>query len=65
MYPMYLGVLWVGGYTFGGVYGIAHGWKAAASPHYLVRFNSVMNGLSKYGSTLGNSLAIIGINFTS
>ena len=40
------------------------GWKGAANSNYKIRFNSVMNAFSKRGSALGNSLAIVGREYT-
>jgi len=54
------GIMWLGGYVSGGLYGFVEGWRGAASPNYKIRFNSVMNAFSKRGSYLGNSLGIIG-----
>lgn len=54
------GVFWIGGFTSGGLYGLVEGWKAAASPNYKIRFNSVMNALSRRGSVLGSTLGVIG-----
>mmetsp|Transcript_8286 Transcript_8286/g.12354 ORF Transcript_8286/g.12354 Transcript_8286/m.12354 type:complete len:192 (+) Transcript_8286:5-580(+) len=59
------GVFWVSGYTFGGCYGLVEGWKAAASPHYLVRFNSVMNSFSRRGTNIGNALGTIAFLHTA
>ena len=38
----------------------APGWSAATSPSARIRFNSVMNGVSKRGSKLGNAVGSIG-----
>lgn len=54
------GVLWLGGFSAGGVYGFAEGWRNAASPNYKIRFNSVMNSFSRRGTILGNNLGIVG-----
>lgn len=54
------GVLWLGGYVAGGSYGFVTGWKNAANPNMKIRFNSVMNAFSKYGTSAGNGLGIIG-----
>lgn len=54
------GVLWLGGFTAGSIYGTVEGLRNAGSTSYKVRFNSVMNGISKRGSTLGSSLGILG-----
>lgn len=55
------GVFWLGGFSAGSVYGFQEGWRGAASPIYRIRFNSVMNAMSKRGSTLGNALGVIGM----
>lgn len=54
------GVVWLGGFATAGAYGFVEGWKSATSSNYKIRFNSVMNAVSKRGSTLANSLAVIG-----
>jgi hypothetical protein len=59
------GVLWLGGFSSGGAYGFVEGWRNATSPNYKIRFNSVMNGVSKRGTLLGNNLGIIGFLHTS
>lgn len=55
-----MGVLWLGGFTAGGAYGFVEGWRNAASPTYKIRFNSVMNAVSKRGASLGSSLGVVG-----
>ena len=59
------GVLWLGGFIGGVSYGFVDGWRSAASPNYKIRFNSVMNAVSKYGSKVGNGLGIIGNSWLS
>lgn len=54
------GVCWVGGFAVGGTAGLVEGWRSAVNPNWKVKFNSVLNGLSKQGSRLGNGLGIIG-----
>jgi hypothetical protein len=54
------GILWLGGFAAGGMYGFVEGWKSAASPNYKIRINSVMNGLTRRGSVAGSTLGIIG-----
>ena len=54
------GLCWLGGFSAGGVYGFSEGWRKAANPNFKIRFNSVMNAVSRRGSTLGNALGIIG-----
>jgi hypothetical protein len=59
------GVCWLGGFTAGGIYGFSEGWRNAANPNLKIRFNSIMNAISKRGSTLGNALGVIGEYFCS
>ena len=54
------GAFWLGGFTLGGLYGAQEGYRGAASPIARIRFNSVMNAMSRRGSLLGNSLGVIG-----
>ncbi len=54
------GIFWIAGFASGGLYGFVEGWKTAASPNYKIRFNSVMNAISRRGSVLGSSLGILG-----
>ena len=55
------GAFWLTGFSVGSIYGFQEGWRGAASPIAKIRFNSVMNAISKRGSTLGNGLGVIGI----
>ena len=57
------GAFWLSGFTAGSIYGFQEGWRGAASPIMRIRFNSVMNGMSRRGSTLGNALGVIGTTF--
>ena len=54
------GAFWLGGFSAGSLYGFQEGWRGAASPIARIRFNSVMNAMSRRGSTLGNALGVIG-----
>ena len=54
------GSFWLGGFAAGGLYGFAEGWRGAASPTLRIRINSVLNGVSKRGSSLGNNLGVLG-----
>lgn len=54
------GVLWLSGFTFGGLYGAAHGYRNAPHPSFKVRMNSLLNGMSKYGSMNGSFLGVAG-----
>lgn len=56
----YTGYFWLGGFCCGGAYGFVEGWREAASPNIKIRFNSVMNGISRRGGKLGNALGVIG-----
>lgn len=64
------GSFWLGGFAAGGLYGFAEGWRGAASPTLRIRINSVLNGVSKRGSSLGNNLGVLvfmytGINYVA
>jgi hypothetical protein len=59
-----MGLLWLGGFTGGGLYGFVEGWRNAASPSYKIRFNSVMNAVAKRGAIFGSSLGIIAFMHT-
>lgn len=48
------------GILSGGVLGGRMGYKAAPSPRFWIRLNSVMNGAGKYGSKWGNNMGVIG-----
>ena len=56
--PPYAGIL------SGGVLGGRSGWKAAPSPRFWIRVNSVMNGAGKIGSKWGNNAGVIGKSCT-
>jgi import inner membrane translocase subunit TIM23 len=53
------GLMWLGGFGGGGVFGMLEGWKGAANPSMKIRMNSVMNSVSKRGSKTANALAMI------
>jgi import inner membrane translocase subunit TIM23 len=53
------GVFWLGGFTAGGLYGMQDGWRNAPSPSIKIRINSILNGVSKHGSNLGNNLGVL------
>lgn len=59
------GVLWVSGFMGGGMYGFVEGWRNAASSNTKVRFNSVMNAVSKRGSYYGSNLGVIAFVHTA
>jgi hypothetical protein len=54
------GVGWFGGFVGGGFYGAYKGVAGAPSSTMKVRVNSMLNGVSKYGGTLGNNLGVLG-----
>ncbi len=54
------GLLWIGGMTFGGLYGIGHGFQNRTNPSLKMTMNSVMNGWTKYGSKSANTLSVLG-----
>lgn len=53
------GSLWLTGMGLGGLYGGYEGYKSAPGTSYRVVSNSVLNGISKRGTVLGNRLAVI------
>ncbi len=55
------GALFLLGFSGGGMYGSIEGFRNAVNPSLRIRINSVINGMSRRGSRLGNSLGIIGI----
>lgn len=57
---LYSGSAYLTGILSGGVLGARTGWKAAPSPRFWIRLNSVMNGAGKYGSKWGNNMGVIG-----
>lgn len=48
------------GYVSGGFLGGFDGYRNAANPSFRIKLNGVINGMSRNGSRLGNSLGIIG-----
>ena len=54
------GVMWLGGFCVGGAVGLKQGWQTAAGPIFRIRMNSVINGVTRTGGNLGNTLAVIG-----
>eukprot|EP01036_Dinobryon_divergens_P036446 gene36446-47454_t len=54
------GVVWVVGYTFGGLRGAYHGLKRTYnSPSLNIRANAVMNGIVRQGTPLSTTLATL------
>ena len=53
------GSLWLSGMTLGGIYGGYEGYKSAPGTSMRVVSNSVLNGISKRGTVLGNRLAVV------
>jgi hypothetical protein len=54
------GVFWLGGFTAGSFYGLREGFSKAVNSSIAVKRNSVMNAVSRRGSTAGNVLGVIG-----
>jgi len=54
------GLFWLGGFAAAGGYGMYEGWRSAVNPNLKVRFNSVLNGLSRRGAKAGNALGVVG-----
>lgn len=57
------GIFWLGGFAAGGVYGFVEGFRNAPGHQLRIRMNSVMNGMSKYGSHWGSAIGIIGKSY--
>ena len=55
------GVFWLGGYFIGGAIGIRDGLRNAPNTAWRIRTNAVMNGISKTGTKLSNTLGLLGI----
>lgn len=53
------GVCWLGGFLGGGAYGSIEGYRASPGTSSRIVFNSLMNGMSKRGSKIGNTLGSI------
>lgn len=58
------GLSWATGFTVAGLYGLQHGWRNAASTNFRVRFNSVLNGISKYGNKSANICGVLAFMHT-
>lgn len=54
------GLFWLGGFLGGGLFGVKEGLDGAANTSYKVRFNSMLNGLSRRGTKSANALGVIG-----
>lgn len=54
------GSVWLIGMLFGGFYGAFDGYITAPGKSFRILSNSVLNGISKRGSILGNRVAVIG-----
>lgn len=54
------GSVWLLGMIFGGIYGAVDGYVSAPGRTIRILSNSILNGISKRGSTLGNRVAVIG-----
>jgi hypothetical protein len=48
------GVSWFSGFLIAGLYGFQEGWRGASSSNMKIRFNSVLNGVSKRGNKAAN-----------
>lgn len=58
--PQVTGIFWLGGFAGGSLYGCKEGWDGAANTSSKVRFNSVLNGMSRRGAKVANALGFIG-----
>jgi hypothetical protein len=56
------GSVWLLGMLFGGAYGGFDGYRHAPGRSLRILSNSILNGISKRGSSLGNRVAVVGLN---
>ncbi len=61
---LYSGTSYLSGILTGGVYGGRTGYKAAPSPKFWIRLNSLMNGAGKMGSKWGNNAGVIALMYS-
>jgi hypothetical protein len=54
------GSVWLLGMLFGGAYGGYDGYRHAPGRSLRILSNSILNGISKRGSALGNRVAVVG-----
>lgn len=54
------GSVWLLGMLFGGTYGAYDGYRHAPGRSIRILSNSILNGISKRGSVLGNRVAVLG-----
>lgn len=56
------GEAWLASFAVGGIWGIYSGFVNSPHPSFKIRINSIMNGVSSKGSTMSNSVGVIGKN---
>lgn len=59
------GLCWASAFTLAGLYGFQEGWRGATSSIFRVRFNSVLNGISKRGNKAANICGVLAFMHTS
>lgn len=58
------GIFWLGGFAGGGIYGIREGLGNVPNATTRMKVNAIMNGISRSGSKVGNSLGVIAFTHT-
>lgn len=58
------GLSWASGFTIAGLYGFYEGWVGAPNSTFRVRFNSVLNGISKRGNKAANICGVLAFMHT-
>jgi hypothetical protein len=59
------GLSWASGFTIAGLYGLQEGWRNAPSNNFRVKFNSVLNGISKRGNKAANICGVLAFMHTT
>lgn len=59
------GISYLGGTAVGGIYGLVHGARNSPSPRLRIRVNTMLNGITTYGSKVGNGIGVLGTSCRS
>ncbi|KAJ9068020.1 Mitochondrial import inner membrane translocase subunit tim23 [Entomophthora muscae] len=59
------GSVYLAGLGIGGLYGAREGLKATKGSPFKIRFNGLLNGCTRRGPFLGNSLGMLALGYTS
>jgi hypothetical protein len=58
------GISYLAGTGIGGMYGVFHGAKNSPSPRLRIRINTILNGMTTYGSRTGNAVGVLAIMYS-